>query len=101
MFVAALSKVDRNVLDKEGQGSFFTQFPVLTRRSFINMYRDPGYYWLRLVIYIALGFGLGTVFCDIGFGDSSIQVSSISALKMLFMFLVFFTKFQSKGGNVQ
>ncbi|XP_056163261.1 ABC transporter G family member 1-like isoform X2 [Syzygium oleosum] len=86
-------QVDRNVLDKEGQACFFTQFPVLTRRSFINMYRDPGYYWLHLVIYIALGFGLGTVFSDIGFGDSSIQ-----ARGSMLMFVASFLTILAIGG---
>lgn len=40
----------------------------------MNMHRDPGYYWLRLVIYVALGLGLGTVFYDIGSSYGSIQV---------------------------
>ncbi|KAF8044176.1 hypothetical protein BT93_A2223 [Corymbia citriodora subsp. variegata] len=87
------SKVDRNVLDQEGQACFFTQFPVITRRSFINMYRDPGYYWLRLIIYIALGFGLGTVFCNIGFGDSSIQ-----ARGSMLMFVASFLTILAIGG---
>ncbi|XP_052205679.1 ABC transporter G family member 1-like [Diospyros lotus] len=54
-------------LEKKGsQASFFTQCFTLTERSFVNMYRDPGYYWLRLAIYIALGLGLGSVFYDLG-----------------------------------
>jgi hypothetical protein len=40
----------------------------------VNMYRDLGYYWLRLVIYIALAIGLGTVFYKIEDGDGSVQV---------------------------
>lgn len=39
------------------------------------MYRDLGYYWLRLAIYIALAVGLGTVFFNIGHSYGSIQVS--------------------------
>lgn len=42
------------------------------------MYRDMGYYWLRLAIYIALGFGLGTVFYRIGNSYSSINVRVVS-----------------------
>jgi hypothetical protein len=42
------------------------------------MYRDLGYYWLRLAIYIALCSGLGSVFYDIGSGYSSIQASIMS-----------------------
>ncbi|KAL3814394.1 hypothetical protein ACJIZ3_015662 [Penstemon smallii] len=58
---------------KEGQANLFTQCVILTKRSIINMYRDLGYYWLRLAIYIALGFGLGTVFYDLGNSYSSIH----------------------------
>lgn len=41
------------------------------------MCRDWGYYWLRLAIYIILGVGLGTLFFNIGFSHSSIQVRDI------------------------
>lgn len=63
-------------MEKMGsQASKVTQSLVLTERSFVNMYRDKGYYWLRLAIYIALGLGLATVFLDIGSGYDSIRVS--------------------------
>jgi hypothetical protein len=62
-------------LEKKGsQASFITQCLVLTRRSFVNMYRDLGYYWLRLAIYTALCLCVGTIFCNIGFNFGSIQV---------------------------
>ena len=38
------------------------------------MYRDLGYYWLRLAIYIALCLCVGTIFYDVGFTFGSIQV---------------------------
>ena len=38
------------------------------------MYRDIGYYWLRLAIYVALAIGLATVFYDVGPSYESIQV---------------------------
>jgi hypothetical protein len=38
------------------------------------MYRDLGYYWLRLAIYVGLGFGLATIFYDLGSTYGSIQV---------------------------
>ncbi|KAK3411763.1 hypothetical protein EUGRSUZ_I00524 [Eucalyptus grandis] len=56
------------------QASFITQSIVLTKRSFVNMYRDLGYYWLRLAIYIALCLCVGTIFYDIGSTYGSIQV---------------------------
>lgn len=70
---------ERAELNKGSQANFITQSLVLSRRSFVNMYRDRGYYWLRLVIYIMLGLGLGSVFYSIGSGYSSIQVSTLSS----------------------
>ena len=61
---------------KRQHASFHTQCIVLTRRSFVNMRRDVGYYWLRLVIYIALAVALATVFYDLGMSERSIQVSN-------------------------
>ena len=40
----------------------------------MNMFRDLGYYWLRLAIYVALAIGLATVFYDVGYSYGSIQV---------------------------
>ena len=61
-------------VEKGRHASFITQCSVLTRRSFVNMYRDLGYYWLRLAIYIALCLCVGTIYYDIGVSYSSIQV---------------------------
>jgi hypothetical protein len=60
---------------KEWQPSFLTQSLVLTKRSFVNMYRDLGYYWLRFAIYIALCLCVGTIFYDVGHTFGSIQVT--------------------------
>jgi len=38
------------------------------------MYRDLGYYWLRLAIYVTLALGLTTIFYDLGSTYGSIQV---------------------------
>lgn len=71
------------MLEKKGsQASFITQCIVLTKRSFVNMYRDLGYYWLRLAIYIALCLCVGTIFHDIGLTYGSIQVH-INSLVLL------------------
>lgn len=45
---------------------------MLTRRSFVNMSRDMGYYWLRIMIYIAVSICVGTVFFDVGTSYSAI-----------------------------
>ncbi|CAM6127225.1 unnamed protein product [Calypogeia fissa] len=48
------------------QANFFRQSYVLTRRSFVNMWRDIGYYWLRLGIYIVLCVCIGTMYFKVG-----------------------------------
>ncbi|KAK7819881.1 abc transporter g family member 11 [Quercus suber] len=58
---------------RRSHASFLTQCFVLTR-SFVNMNRDLGYYWLRLIIYIAIDLGLGLVFFNVGRRYASIQV---------------------------
>ncbi|CAN0878379.1 ABC transporter G family member 1 [Linum grandiflorum] len=70
-----------------------TQSIVLTKRSFVNMYRDLGYYWLRLAVYIALCLCVGTIFYDIGFTFGSIQ-----ARGAMLMFVAAFLTFMAIGG---
>ncbi|GLT67608.1 hypothetical protein SLA2020_399030 [Shorea laevis] len=82
------------ILEKKGsQASFITQCLVLTRRSFVNMYRDLGYYWLRLAIYTALCLSVGTLFYDVGFNFGSIQ-----ARGLMLMFVAAFLTFMAIGG---
>ncbi|CAA0828319.1 ABC transporter G family member 11 [Striga hermonthica] len=64
-FISEIHKHDGGPTEKDGQATLFTQCLILTKRSFINMYRDLGYYWLRFAIYIALCTGLGSVFYNI------------------------------------
>ncbi|KAF8404629.1 hypothetical protein HHK36_009517 [Tetracentron sinense] len=78
---------------KRSQASFITQCLVLTRRSFVNMYRDIGYYWMRLAIYIALCLCVGTIFYDIGQTYGSIQ-----ARGSMLMFVATFITFMAIGG---
>ncbi|CAM0901961.1 unnamed protein product [Alopecurus aequalis] len=70
------------------QPSFVTQSMVLTKRSFVNMYRDLGYYWLRFGIYIALCVCCGTIYYDIGHSYGSIQARG-SVLTFVATFLAF------------
>ncbi|KAI3851022.1 hypothetical protein MKX03_014447 [Papaver bracteatum] len=81
------------VLEKGSQASFLTHSFVLTKRSFVNMYRDFGYYWLRLGIYISLSLCIGTIFFDIGHSSGSIQ-----ARGAMLMFLTTLLTFMSIGG---
>jgi hypothetical protein len=67
---------DTNSVDhkKKGHAEFFNQCLVLTKRSSVNMFRDLGYYWLRLGIYVALAISLGTVYFNLGTSYDSIKV---------------------------
>ncbi|KAM3742383.1 hypothetical protein ACB098_07G066400 [Castanea mollissima] len=92
--VAEIYKQDHGELEtKRSHASFLTQCSVLTRRSFVNMYRDLGYYWLRLAIYITLCLGLGTVYHNIGHSYASIQ-----ARGALLSFIASFLTFMAIGG---
>jgi hypothetical protein len=63
------------VLDSGGsQASFLMQACTLTKRSFINMSRDFGYYWLRLLIYLLVTVCIGTIYLDVGTKYTSILV---------------------------
>ncbi|KAL6844668.1 hypothetical protein ACP4OV_025327 [Aristida adscensionis] len=100
---AHLEKVMRQIADirenagvvvkKEWQPSFVTQSLVLTKRSFVNMYRDLGYYWLRFAIYIMLCLCVGTIFYDVGHTYGSIQ-----ARGSLLNFVAAFLTFMAIGG---
>lgn len=92
--IAEICKQDHNPLQKKtGHACFLTQCQVLTRRSFVNMYRDLGYYWLRLAIYVCLALGLATIFQHLGTSDNSIQ-----ARASLLMFIASFLTFMTIGG---
>nr|XP_043622254.1 ABC transporter G family member 1-like [Erigeron canadensis] len=86
-------KGDGTVEIKKNHASFSTQCFVLSRRSFINMYRDLGYYWLRLAIYLALSLGIGTLYYDVGSSSTSIQARS-----SMLMFVATFLTFMAIGG---
>ncbi|XP_004504817.1 ABC transporter G family member 1-like [Cicer arietinum] len=89
--VAILSKKDNNsTYKREKHAGFLNQCLVLTRRSFVNMFRDLGYYWLRLGIYVALATSLATVFYDLGTSYGSIQDRG-SFLMFVSSFLTFMT----------
>ncbi|XP_043696166.1 ABC transporter G family member 1-like [Telopea speciosissima] len=92
--VAVLSNKEGAALEKKGsQASFLTQCLVLTRRSFVNMNRDLGYYWFRFAIYILLCLSLGSVFYNIGYGAGSIQ-----ARCSILMFVASFITFMAISG---
>ncbi|KAI3873927.1 hypothetical protein MKW98_001576 [Papaver atlanticum] len=91
--VSEISNKEGRILQKGSQASFLTQSIVLTRRSFVNMNRDLGYYWLRLGIYVSICVCLGTIFYDIGHTFDSIQ-----ARGSMLMFVATLLTFMSIGG---
>ncbi|KAI3518282.1 hypothetical protein L1887_06828 [Cichorium endivia] len=56
----------------KSQVGWWKQLTTLTRRSFINMSRDIGYYWLRVIIYSIVSICVGTIFFDVGTGYTAI-----------------------------
>ncbi|MCL7048624.1 hypothetical protein MKW94_023747, partial [Papaver nudicaule] len=93
MRISEICKMEGRLLEKGSQASFIIQSYVLTRRSFVNMYRDLGYYWLRLGIYILLALCIGTIYYQVGGSFGSIQ----SRGPML-MFIGSFLTFMAIGG---
>ncbi|KAJ4951431.1 hypothetical protein NE237_028263 [Protea cynaroides] len=81
------------MVTKGSQAGFLTQSIVLTKRSFINMFRDLGYYWLRFGIYVVLCLCVGTIYYDIGHTYGSIQ-----ARGSMLMFVAAFLTFMAIGG---
>ncbi|XP_040385389.1 ABC transporter G family member 1-like isoform X2 [Oryza brachyantha] len=71
--IAEMKGMDGAPFRRKEQASFGTKLLVLTKRSFINMHRDIGYYWMRLAIYLGIGVCIGTIFYQVGYSYSSIQ----------------------------
>ncbi|CAL9122917.1 unnamed protein product [Musa acuminata var. zebrina] len=91
--IAGIHDLGGASVKRRNQASFLVQTLVLTRRSFVNMYRDLGYYWLRFAIYIALCLCVGTIYFDVGHGFGSIQ-----ARGSMLMFTTAFLTFMAIGG---
>lgn len=92
--VDEISRIKGTVLDSGGsQASFLMQALTLTRRSFVNMSRDFGYYWLRLLIYIVVTICIGTIYLNVGTGYSAILARGACA-----SFVFGFVTFMSIGG---
>nr|TKS00824.1 ABC transporter G family member 11-like [Populus alba] len=87
--VEEISKVKGEVLESGGsRASFLMQAFTLTKRSLINMSRDFGYYWLRLVIYIVVTVCIGTIYLNVGTGYNSILARG-SCASFVFGFVTF------------
>ncbi|XBI57204.1 hypothetical protein VPH35_038655 [Triticum aestivum] len=89
-----IARIKGTVMDSRGsQASFLMQACTLTRRSFINMSRDFGYYWLRLLIYLLVTVCIGTIYLDVGTKYTSILARAACAA-----FVFGFVTFMSIGG---
>lgn len=75
------------------QASWWKQLWTLTKRSFVNMCRDVGYYWLRIIIYIIVSICVGTVYFDVGYSYTSILARGACGA-----FISGFMTFMSIGG---
>lgn len=73
--------------------SWWTQLSTLTRRSLVNMSRDVGYYWARIVIYIVVSICVGTIFYNLGH-----SYTAILARVSCGAFITGFMTFMSIGG---
>lgn len=92
--VYEIDQVKGTVLESSGsQASFWMQSWTLTKRSFVNMTRDLGYYWLRLVIYIFVAFCVGTIYYKVGTSYNAILARGSCA-----SYVSGFVTFMSIGG---
>jgi ABC-2 type transporter len=79
--------------EKGSQASWWKQLGTLTSRSFVNMSRDFGYYWLRIVIYIVVALCIGSIYHDVGTSYTAILARSACG-----GFMSGFMTFMSIGG---
>ncbi|KAF6155279.1 hypothetical protein GIB67_019805 [Kingdonia uniflora] len=79
--------------NKGSEARWLTQLSTLTRRSFLNMSRDFGYYWLRIVVYIMVSICVGTIFFNVGTGYTAMFARGAAGA-----FITGFMTFMSIGG---
>ncbi|XP_074583480.1 ABC transporter G family member 12-like [Curcuma longa] len=79
--------------EKGSQATWWKQLTILTRRSFVNMSRDMGYYWLRIIVYMVVSVCVGTIFFDVGTSYTAILARSSCGA-----FVSGFLTFMSIGG---
>ncbi|KAM7528969.1 hypothetical protein LguiB_032379 [Lonicera macranthoides] len=77
----------------KSQAGWWKQLWTLTKRSSVNMSRDTGYYWLRLIIYILVSICVGTIFFDVGTSYTAILARGACG-----GFITGFMTFMSIGG---
>ncbi|XP_057722528.1 ABC transporter G family member 15-like [Arachis stenosperma] len=60
------------VIDRAYDTSTLKQLCTLTHRSFLNMTRDIGYYWLRILFYILVSVCAGFLYLNVGTSNNAI-----------------------------
>lgn len=67
---------------------FFKQFWYLAKRNWLDNLRNPGIFWVRLVMYVMLSAMIATLYANMGDGQNRVQ-DRISILFFIAAFLVF------------
>ncbi|XP_075635929.1 ABC transporter G family member 15-like [Castanea sativa] len=93
--IREISTVEGLAIERKGgsQAKWWKQLSTLTLRSFVNMSRDVGYYWLRIIVYITLSLCVGTIFYDVGTSYTAILARGACG-----GFVAGFMTFMSIGG---
>uniref|UniRef100_A0A2N9GIX3 ABC transporter domain-containing protein n=1 Tax=Fagus sylvatica TaxID=28930 RepID=A0A2N9GIX3_FAGSY len=95
MGIREISTIEGHAIESKGgsRAKWWKQLSTLTHRSFVNMSRDVGYYWLRIIVYITLSLCVGSIFYDVG-----TSYNSILARGACVGFVAGFMTFMSIGG---
>ncbi|KAK7264052.1 hypothetical protein RJT34_31655 [Clitoria ternatea] len=93
--IKEIANIEGQEFERKGksEAKWWKQLTTLTRRSFVNMSRDVGYYWIRIAIYVALSLCVGTIFFDIGSSYRAIYARGACGA-----FISGFMTFMSIGG---
>nr|KYP61160.1 ABC transporter G family member 11 [Cajanus cajan] len=72
--VEKIAESDSGAIRKQRiHAAVHTQCLVLIRRSSLQLFRDTGNYWLRLVVFIIIAISIGSIYYNIGTSHGSIE----------------------------
>eukprot|EP01025_Chloroclados_australasicus_P007707 TRINITY_DN1255_c0_g2_i1.p1 TRINITY_DN1255_c0_g2~~TRINITY_DN1255_c0_g2_i1.p1 ORF type:complete len:648 (-),score=54.65 TRINITY_DN1255_c0_g2_i1:460-2403(-) len=91
--IETINKTDSQFIPNENLVGPITQCGILIQRNFLNMLRNMGIFWLRLVMYVILCVCLGTIFIDL---DKS--WNDVNARAAVMFYIVSFLTFMSVAG---
>ncbi|KAM7264013.1 hypothetical protein ACFE04_001696 [Oxalis oulophora] len=74
-------------LNKESEARWLKQLITLTERSFLTMFRDIGYYWLRVICYAFVSIGIGSLYFNMGTDNEGIMARA-KCVPFIFGFMV-------------